>query len=264
VPADAPSRLALPGTPWQLAGGRAEGEAPLLVYLHGLGCAATRDWPPVRGAPALAGRASLWVDLPGFGESPRPQGFSHALPELARLLAGLLAREARPLALVGHSMGGTLALLLAERLLAQGRPVHALLLAEPNLRAEDATGSAAAAALPLADFVAGWEAWVQASGSAHHRGTLALADPEAFHRSAVSLVTEGRGLLPRLQALAVPVKGYVLGGRSDAVTHETARQVAEAGVPVARVERSGHLFSEDDPEGFAAALAGLLGGGARS
>ena len=80
----------------------------------------------------------------------------------------------------------------------------------------------------------------------------------AFHRSAVSLVEQGRDLIPRLAALPVPVRRYVLGARSDAVTHETARQVAAAGVPVVTVAGAGHLFSEEDPEGFAQAIAHLL------
>jgi len=48
------------------------------------------------------------------------------------------------------------------------------------------------------------------------------------------------------------------GGRSDAATHETARQVAASGIPVVTVPGSGHSFSEDDPEGFGRALLQLV------
>jgi pimeloyl-ACP methyl ester carboxylesterase len=71
----------------------------------------------------------------------------------------------------------------------------------------------------------------------------------------------GQGLVPRLAALPVPVRGYVLGALSDDATRETARQVAQAGIPVVTVEASGHGFSEDNPEGFGRAIAGLLHAG---
>ncbi|MBF5041819.1 alpha/beta hydrolase [Aggregicoccus sp. 17bor-14] len=247
--------LSVPGLPAPLASGRREGQGPLLVYLHGLGCAASSDWPPVAEAPALKGRASLWLDLPGFGLSPRPHDFGYDLREVASFLAAALSQE--PVALIGHSMGGTLALLLAEELVRRGTPPEALILAEPNLRAEDAVGSKRAAAMREEDFVAQWPAWV-AESEGHYRRTVEQADPVAFHRSARSLVHEGRGLIPRLASLPVAHRGYILGGRSDANTHETARQVAEAGIPVVALERSGHGFSEDDPIGFAQAIAQLL------
>ncbi|NMO15026.1 alpha/beta fold hydrolase [Pyxidicoccus fallax] len=251
-------RVELPGTRYRILRGRSSGTGPVIVYLHGLGCAGSRDWPPVAHGDALDGHASIWVDLLGFGQSDKPQDFSYELTEQARLLVELLGTNVGPVALVGHSMGGTLALLVAEELISAGRPPAALLVAEPNLRAEDATGSAVAAATPVSDFIANWPRWVASMDSPHYRETVRLADPLAFHRSATSLVRVGQGLIPRLAALPVPVKGYILGERSDANTHETARQVAAAGIPIVTVPASGHGFSEDNPEGFARAIAELL------
>jgi pimeloyl-ACP methyl ester carboxylesterase len=234
--------------------GRIPGVGPLIVYLHGLGCAGNRDWPPVARGAALQGRASLWVDLVGFGRSERPADFSYDLRDQAELLAVRLGSEPGPLALVGHSMGGTLAVLLAECLLRDGRPPHALVLAEPNLRPEDATGSARAAATPVEAFLRGWEGWIRQTSSAWYQEALRQADPLAFHRSAVSLVHHGADMLARFTALPLERKGYILGGRSDAATHETARRVADAGIRVVTVPDSGHAFSEDDPEGFGRAI----------
>ncbi len=238
--------------------GRFPGSDPLLVYLHGLGCAGSRDWPPVARGAALQGHASLWVDLVGFGQSERPADFSYDLREQAELLAALLGSESGPLVLVGHSMGGTLAVLLAECLVRDGRPPHALVLAEPNLRPEDATGSARAAATPVEEFLRGWEGWIRQTSSAWYQEDLRLADPLAFHRSAVSLVHHGASMLARFVALPLARKGYILGARSDAATHETARQVAASGIPVVTVRDSGHAFSEDDPEGFGRAILQFL------
>jgi pimeloyl-ACP methyl ester carboxylesterase len=258
-PVEEAVRVELPGTRYRVLRGRSSGTTPVIVYLHGLGCAGSRDWPPVARSSALQGRASLWVDLLGFGQSDRPQDFSYELTEQARLLVSLLGDNMGPVALVGHSMGGTLALLMAEELVRAGRPPAALLVAEPNLRSEDATGSAIAAAISEDGFVAKWPRWVASLDAPMYRETVRLADPVAFHRSATSLVRVGQGLIPRLAAVPVPVKGYILGERSDATTHVTARQVAAAGIPVVTVEASGHGFSEDNPEGFARAISRLLG-----
>lgn len=237
--------------------GRTPGTGPLLVYLHGLGCAGNLDWPPVMRGTALQGHASLWVDLVGFGQSERPADFSYDLRDQAELLAARLGAESGPLVLVGHSMGGTLAVLLAECLLRDGRPLQALVVAEPNLRPEDATGSGRVAATPVDGFLRRWDAWLdQFSGS--YLETLRQADPLAFHRSAVSLVHHGANMLARFAALPLERKGYILGGRSDEATHETARQVAAAGIRVVTVPDSGHGFSEDDPEGFARAIRQFL------
>ncbi|WP_233166267.1 alpha/beta fold hydrolase [Archangium sp. Cb G35] len=238
--------------------GRTAGRGPLLVYVHGLGCAGSLDWPPVVRGPALQGHASLWVDLVGFGQSERPADFSYDLRDQAELLAARLGSEPGPLVLVGHSMGGTLAVLLAECLLRDHRPLQALVLAEPNLRPEDATGSARAAATPVDVFLHRWEGWIRQYSSASYREGLRQADPLAFHRSSVSLVHHGANMLARFVALPLERKGYILGGRSDEATHETARQVAAAGIPVVTVPGSGHGFSEEDPEGFGRAILQFL------
>ena len=246
--------------PSAFASGRLPGGGPLIVYLHGLGCAGSRDWPPVANSPGLRGRASLWIDLLGFGASPRPATFSYDLDDQAQALLPLLCAASEPLALVGHSMGSTLAVLLAERLSSVGRTPEAVILAEPNLRAAEATSSAKAARTPLPNFLRGWEAWQRSISSSWYRQSVALADPLAYHRSAVSLVAHSAQLLPRFTGLAVPRKGYVHGSRSQGETLKTARQIAEASIPVAVVADSGHDLSADNPNGFAEAIAKLLAG----
>ncbi len=245
------------GTPYSLALQRWPGKGPLLVYLHGLGLAGSTDWPRVQPSPALAGRASLAVDLLGFGKSPRPEGFGYALEDHAAVLAALLRAEPA-VALIGHSLGGALAILVAQRLEAEGRVPAALILAEPNLRPEDATLSARVAATPLEKFKAQWPRWVAASDMAYYRTGMEQADPVAFHRAATSLIALGPTTLARFTALKAPRKGYILGGKSDARTQETSRLAAQAGARVETVPGAGHAFCEEDPAGFAEAIAALL------
>ena len=87
---------------------------PAVVLVHGLGNNAHRDWRAT--FPALAqGYRVIALDLPGFGSSEAPaQRIS--LPLLADALGEVADRLAlRRFHLVGHSLGGAVALYYAQR-----------------------------------------------------------------------------------------------------------------------------------------------------
>jgi pimeloyl-ACP methyl ester carboxylesterase len=83
------------------------GEGPPLALLHGFGGSA---WNFTELAPRLPGRRLLLPDLPGHGGSaPLP---APSISGFADCVAGLLDG---PTTVVGHSLGGVVALRLAER-----------------------------------------------------------------------------------------------------------------------------------------------------
>jgi pimeloyl-ACP methyl ester carboxylesterase len=90
-----------------------EGQGPPLVLLHGVGTSRV-VWRPVR--PLLVPeRLVAAPDLPGFGDS-LPVGPGFALDEVADTLAeGLRARLPTPFDLIGNSLGGAVACVLAAR-----------------------------------------------------------------------------------------------------------------------------------------------------
>lgn len=88
-----------------------EGRGPAIVLVHGLGGFA-ETWR--HNIPALAARGTVYaLDLPGFGRSGKPRA-RYDLPYFARVLHAFLdALEVPPVALVGHSMGGAVAVAYA-------------------------------------------------------------------------------------------------------------------------------------------------------
>ena len=91
---------------------RTLGEAgPHVVFVHGL-FGQGRNWTSI--AKGLAGdhRVTL-IDLPNHGHSPWTDRVDYL--DMARLVADELASFGEPVTLVGHSMGGKVAMTLALR-----------------------------------------------------------------------------------------------------------------------------------------------------
>jgi pimeloyl-ACP methyl ester carboxylesterase len=92
------------------------GDDPPLVFLHGLGGASSEAFVHLVRHPRLQTARVLLVDLLGFGYSERPQDFGYTIEEHADSVAALIEHLGlRSVHLVGHSMGGSVAIALASR-----------------------------------------------------------------------------------------------------------------------------------------------------
>lgn len=104
------------------------GEGPPLLLVHGFGANSYtwRHWVP----DLARGHRVILVDLKGFGAAPGPDDHAYAPGDHAELLLRLVrGRDLRDLTVVGHSLGGGIALLLALRLLdAEPERLRALVL----------------------------------------------------------------------------------------------------------------------------------------
>ncbi|MEU5145184.1 alpha/beta hydrolase [Streptomyces sp. NPDC021139] len=230
------------------------GEEPARVYVHGLGSVSSVYHAHIAAHAELAGRRSLFVDLPGHGISDRPEHFGYTLVDHADALAAALDEAGLAGAeLVAHSMGGAVAVVLAHR-----RPelVSRLVLTEANLDAAPppTAGSSTIASYQEDDFVHGGHARVLEAVGTRWAATMRLTDPRALHRSAVGLC-RGSDPVTRTLLKGLPVERvYLQGGLSGEL--EGRESLEAAGVRVTVVPGAGHNVMLDRPDAFVAAVAG--------
>ncbi|MGW1840664.1 alpha/beta fold hydrolase [Streptomyces sp. BBFR2] len=232
-------------------------ERPARLYLHGLGASSPVYWSATAAHPLLTGARALLLDLLGFGISDRPAAFAYTMEAHADAVAAALeAAEVEGAQVVAHSMGGTVAVLLAAR---HPRLVSRLVLVDPNLDALEpergAGGSRGIAARTAGEFAAG-DAETAAAAGSEWWATMRLAGRDALHRSAVELV---RGSTPSVRetlcALTVP---RTLLYPTDDGPFPGADGLTAAGVTVVGLPGCGHNMMLDAPEAFARATAEAL------
>jgi pimeloyl-ACP methyl ester carboxylesterase len=230
---------------------------PARVYVHGLGGSGGHTFAHIAGHPALAGRRSLTIDLPGHGHSDRPTDYGYTLEDHAAAVAAVLDHEGlRAVDYVGHSMGGSIGIVLATT-----RPdlVGRLVVAEPNLDAAEPSltglGSQWIAARTEDQWVS--EGCAQLTRDDPGWGiTLRLCAPHAVYRSAVSLIAAREPTLrDRLRALAMP-RTFIASSDGEGV--ERANGLDETGVRVVTIEEAGHSMMVDQPEAFVRELQAAL------
>ncbi|MEV6103507.1 alpha/beta hydrolase [Streptomyces sp. NPDC051940] len=235
------------------------GAEPARVYLAGLGASAAPYWAGAAAHPRLVGRRSLLVDPLGFGISDRPAGFDYTLEGHADALAAALrAAGVSGAEVVGHSMGGALAIVLAAR---HPGLVSRLLVVDGNLDARrperGGVGSWGIASYSEEEFVrgGGWEEFAELAGS-EWWATLRLCGREAVYRSSVHLA---RGSTPVMRELlmALRIPRTFLWPQADG-PFPGAEQLAASGVRMVPVPDCGHNIMLDAPDAFATAAAEAL------
>lgn len=234
------------------------GAEPTRVYVHGLGSTSPAYFAASAVHPLLAGRRSLLVDLLGHGHSDRPEDFSYTLEAHADALATALEQAGTGAAeLIAHSMGGAVAIVLADR---HPHLVSRLVLVDANLDPTPpgpvAAGSSGLATYTEQEFLAGGWAEVRDRVGAHWWSTMRLAGRVALHRSAVHLAA---GTTPTMREVLLRLKmprSYLLPAQDGTLPGTGALEAA--GVAVVPVPDCGHNIMLDNPDGFARATANAL------
>ena len=206
------------------------------LFIHGLGCAASYEYPRIAASPVLAGRRTILLDLAGHGYSERPQDFSYSTSAQAAIVSELANHLNLPhFYLYGHSMGGSIAIEAAEQL---GSRVRGLMVSECNLIAGGGIFSRNITAQNEAYFIHNGYAELLNNELSPWAGSLQSAAPWALWRSAYHLVN---GISPdwlyRLSSLPQH-KIYLVGDRS--LPNTDYDLILQYGIPCAVIADAGH------------------------
>ncbi|MCC7046418.1 MAG: alpha/beta fold hydrolase [Alphaproteobacteria bacterium] len=239
-----------------------------LGFLHGIG-GGPGLWRAQFVAFGATHRCIAW-EMPGYGHTPLMPETSFSA--LAEALGRLMDRAAMPAAqVVGHSMGGMVALEFAARCPAR---VQSLVLSGSSAAFGGSTGAWQAEFIakrtkPLDEGkgMAGIAPGVvdgllgdQPDPAARATAIAAMsAIPEAAYRAALQcLVTFDRR--DALAGLAMPV--LLLAGQRDTVAPPELMKRMQAKIPGAQyveLPQAGHLANIEQPQAFNAALGAFLG-----
>lgn len=234
------------------------GVGPPLVMLHGLGSASSLVFPRVASHPTLQGYRSILVDLLGFGYSERPTDYDYAMESQAKNVARLLDHlQLRNCTVVGHSMGGSIAILLAD-----ARPdlVGHLLVAEASLDPGPGLISSRIVCVPEEVFVsrkhAQFHEQMLAAGYCAFASTLRAADPQALYRSAVSLIAERNPSYREQFYRFTHHKTFIYGERT--LPNPNEEELRAEGISVRVVPNASHDMVIDNPDGFSQTIADAI------
>lgn len=234
-----------------------------MLHIHGLGESGI-SLEPVAMRPELESWRHLIPDLPGYGRSLWPSGtlpLESVADELARWLA---RRMEHPVVVLGHSMGGVLATLFAER---HRGLCRAIVDVEGNKSIADCSYSSRADAVPLPEFLEHgfqklldgvYRAGFDRAPLRGYFASMRFADPRTLWQHSRELVTlsTDETLAVRLARTGVPV--LYIAGTPEGAGPRTLELVRSAGISSVVLEPAGHWPFLDLPAEFARAVADFL------
>ncbi len=205
-----------------------------IVFIHGLGCASSMDYPNVATQTPLASHRRILVDLLGAGFSDKPDDFGYAAEDhAAYLLQFVESLKLSAFVLFGHSMGGAVAISFAQLC---PECIRHLVLTESNLDpSPESAVSNQIASQSMQEFVqTGFDSMIARAVHAENTlwaASLSLWSPIAAYRFSQSGKNGGRiDWRQTLYALALRYRRFSLAtdaaGR-DETELPTARRAGE-------------------------------------
>ena len=225
---------------------------PVLVFIHGLG-----DWKETHlkstEYPELADYGVLIIDQIGYGDSSNPEGFNYTMKEQAEMLLKLIEKLGiKDVVLVPHSMGGPVAVELAEMM---DDRVKGIVYAEGNVDFNDCFSSNWIITKHTYDEWVGesfqgiLERYKQDPDQAKYAVSFGKAGPVSTYLSSEDLIAVSKKdeIRDRLAALNVPV--LAIFGEKNKGKFTSEAKMAEK-FPLVFIPGAEHSMMTDNPDSY--------------
>lgn len=225
------------------------GKGVPLVFVHGIGCASSYEYPRIAADKQFDGQRAILLDLPGCGYSEKSLRYAYTIKEQAAVVAELVTHlKLEHCFLYGHSMGGSISIEAAALL---GDRLGGLIVSEPNFHPGGGMFSREICSVSEQEFIDTKYPTMIAQESGPWAGSLAVDAPWAVWRGASSLIV-GDDWLKKFESLN-KAKLLIFGEHS--LPDDDFSQVSAMGIPTTILPACGHSMSWENPAALASVLA---------
>lgn len=237
------------------------GPKDAVLYLQGLGCSKD-DFIGATNIRELQPYTLVAFDFPGCGNSPYPEDMPLGIDDLVEITDIVVSRlNLGDFAVIGHSMGGLVALLYAEE---HGEQVKGFINVEGNLASEDCFFSRKVASYGSTGFtkeiLKNYQQKLAQSDNKGSRGfakALQSASEKALFYYASPLVdySDNGNLIPRFTGLEIP-KLFVYGSENRWLSYIPTLE--DSGCEVVEIPDSGHFPGYDNPQAYYQVISNFI------
>lgn len=229
-----------------------------ILFIHGLGCAGSFDYPEAASQKELINHRRILVDLLGSGFSDKPDNYPYTIQDHVNYLYNFVQHlKLNKFIIFAHSLGGPIGIELADKCKDK---LQTIILSEGNLdKSFKGTISYEFGSCSEEDFVnERFYETVSENCDENSMWTAALSvcSPAAISRICKSAV---KGTKPSwrqlLYSLQCP-KTFIFGEKSleDDYANEYKNELEKQGINIEIVRKAGHSMAWENPKGLAEAI----------
>lgn len=225
-----------------------------ILFIHGLGCISSFDYPQVATSKHLQNNRRILIDLLGSGFSDKPSEFSYSIEDHANYLNDFIENlELKEVILYGHSMGGSIAITLASKCVDR---ISSLIISEANLDSGGGFFSKKIASYFENDYIneGHFQIINESKINSNNNWAIGLENsfPVAINREAKSLV---KGQSPTWRELFYSLetkKTFIFGEHS--LPDPDLEELKKHNINIEIVKNSDHSMAWENPEGLSEAI----------
>lgn len=255
------SEIFYQGQPLQIEYFLRRGWKGTILYLHGLGCSKD-DFIESANIHELQAYTLISFDFPGCGDSPYPKDMTIGIDDLVKITSIVVSKlNLSDLVVIGHSMGGLVALLYVEK---NDTRVKGFINVEGNLAPEDCffsrkvtKCSSIDATREFLEHLQNKLARSESNGLRQYARQLQRASEKACFDCSPSLVdySDRADLLQRFIGLKIP-KLFLYGSENRGLSYIPS--LRDSKCEVAEIPNSGHFTFYDNSYDYYHAISQFI------